>query len=87
MRIMPDYNDPYTVPCYRRQNPVGSRTQFGAPRKVPKDRRARERARGKYSEFACSEARSPENPVTKAIQTFRITREARPRSLPCRRRP
>lgn len=35
------------------------------------------RARGKYSEFACSEARRPENPVTKAIQTFRITREAR----------
>ncbi|KAL0133025.1 hypothetical protein PUN28_000637 [Cardiocondyla obscurior] len=32
------------------------------------------RARGKYSEFACSEARRPENPVTKAIQTFRITR-------------
>jgi len=41
------------------------------------------RARGKYSEFACSEARRPENPVTKAIQTFRITLEARP---PRRRR-
>lgn len=56
---------------------MDSWTQFGAPCKIPKDL-PRARARGKYSEFACSEARRPENPVTKAIQTFRITHRRRP---------
>lgn len=82
-----DYNDPYTVSDYRRVKSRGLVNPIRkAPRKVPKDRLARPRAhaRGKYFEFACSEARRPENPVTKAIQTFRITREAR---LSRRRRP